>query len=1055
MSATSATLVPPAQGVPHRAGSPTIAREAAAISQTADEILRAVQRTIHELRRPRATYRVQFNREFTFRDAAELVPYWDALGISDVYASPYLKAVTGSTHGYDIVDHSTLNPDLGTADDFESFTAALDAHEMGHILDFVPNHMGVGTDENTWWQDVLENGPGSRYASFFDIDWNPLKPDLEYKVLLPVLGEQFGQVLESGQLRLEFSEGAFYVRYYNRRFPIAPTSFATVLRHRLDELTAKMPPDDPHFLEYQSILTALAHLPSRTETDPVQLEERNREKEIIKRRLQRLNDECPPLGDWIRENVALFNGREGDPRSFDLLDGLLDEQSYRLSFWRVAADEINYRRFFDVNELAAVCMERPEVFESAHAYVFRLLQQGQLDGLRIDHADGLYDPTAYLWQLQERRFLQLCRDEFERRFGAPADDQPDRDDLSPSIAWPELETTLKERFAALRATDPCSPVLCPLYLVVEKILERNERLPDNWPIHGSTGYDFLNDVNGLFVSGANLKASNAVYAKFVGGKPNFSEIVYEAKRLILRASMSSELHMLGHYLDRISERNRWTRDFTLHGLIQALREVVACFPVYRTYTVGSGVLERDRRYVEQAVARAKRRSPETSGAVFDFVRDVLLLQGADALSDDERRERQSFIGRFQQFTGPMMAKAVEDTSFYRFNRLVSLNEVGGDPERFGVGVAEFHQHNLERQSQRPFAMLATTTHDTKRSEDVRARIDVLSEIPEEWRRRTSHWTRWNKRKKCKVDGELAPSRNDEYLLYQALLGTWPFDPPHGDALQMYVARIQQYMTKAAREAKSVSSWIAPNEAYERAILDFIEAILCDDPMSAFRSDFEPFAREIATCGMWNALGQTLLKLTSPGVPDIYQGTELWEFSLVDPDNRHKVDYEARRRMLDELNTRRKEPADRKSLAAELVAAAADGRIKMLIHLEALEFRRRFPELFTSGEYVPVQTAGSRADQICAFIRRTKIDVALVVVPRLMAQVSEPPRAAPVGSEIWSDTTLLLPGEFKHVRWKNLLTGEETAAGEEASLAVREVLRTFPVGLLKGSFSHEI
>lgn len=1041
-----------------------IAGQIPALSQIVDDLVHDVERSLQSQRWPNSTYRVQFNREFTFRHAAELVPYWKALGVSDIYASPYLKAVKGSTHGYDIVDHSVVNPDMGTFDDFHVFTAALAAHGMGHIVDCVPNHMGVGSDENAWWQDVLENGPGSRYALFFDIDWNPPVRDLQFKVLLPVLGEQFGTVLEDGQLRLEFQNGTFFIRYYNRRFPVAPKSYSMVLQHRLDELVAAMPPDDPNFLEYQSILTALSHLPSRTETDPAKLEERTREKEIIKRRLQRVCEDCPPLRDQIYQNVEIFNGRPGEPRSFDLLDSLLREQAYRLSFWRVASDEINYRRFFDVNQLAAICMERPDVFERAHELVFQLLEQGHVSGLRIDHADGLYDPTAYLWQLQERRFLQLCRVEFVRRCVeserelAPADrdavEAPSAEDSRvDECEWSVVEAALKARFLKLRESDPHAAVIRPLYLIVEKILERNERLPQPWPVHGSTGYDFLNDVNGLFVAGQNARLFDAAYAKFVGSKTNFAELVYEAKRLILRASMSSELHVLGHSLDRLSERNRWTRDFTLHGLVQALREVIACFPVYRTYTVGGGVLERDRRYVEQAISRAKRRNPEVSSAVFDFLRQVLLFQGLESLSEEEISLRQNFVGRFQQLTGPMMAKSVEDTVYYRFNRLVSLNEVGGDPERFGVGVDEFHQLNIERLVQRPLAMLSTATHDTKRSEDVRARINVLSEMPDEWKHRTSQWARWNKRKKTKLDGDLVPSRNDEYLLYQTLIGTWPFESPHGDALAEYVGRIQEYMTKAVREAKQVSSWVAPNEPYERALLTFIESILCDEPLSAFRVDFEPFVQKIAGCGLWNSLAQTLLKLTSPGIPDIYQGTELWHFRLVDPDNRRNVDYQSRIESLTALQATPRGGSGRFNVAAELIANAIDGRIKLFVHGETLAFRRRCPDLFTTGEYHPVEATGTQAAHVCSFLRRRGNDAALIVVPRLNWQLSGTRQSAPTGSETWGDTALRIPKGFQARMWRNVFTDETVTVKAGDSVLVADLLRLFPVGLLEGTSSN--
>ncbi len=1020
-------------------------------SQFVDRLICLVQQRLEDQRRPRATYRVQFHSEFKFQAATEQIPYWKSLGISDVYASPYLKAVPGSKHGYDIVDHSTLNPDVGNADDFHRFTDALDANGMGHILDWVPNHMGVSCDDNPWWQDVLENGPGSKHSSYFDIDWNPPKTDLQGKVLLPVLGEQFGKVLESGQLKLEFQNGTFLVRYYSRRFPISPPTYRQILQYKLDELSTILPNDDPNALEFHSILTAVSHLPSASEMNSMSREERYREQEIIKRRLQRVCEECPPLRDRIYQNVEAFNGKVGDPASFDLLDKLLAEQSYRLSFWRVAADEINYRRFFDVNELAAVCMERPEVFEDAHAFVFRLLDEGLVDGLRIDHADGLYDPTAYLWQLQERRFLQICHAEFAKITTSTTEISPEEQsavEREPHFEWPEIESGLKQRFASLRETDKNSIVLKPLYLVVEKILERNERLPQNWPIHGSTGYDFVNDVNGLFVEGKNARKFEAIYSKFAEIRTEFEELVYEAKRLILRASMSSELHVLGHSLDRISERSRWTRDFTLHGLIQALREVIACFPVYRTYTVGCGILERDRRYVEQAIARAKRRNHDISSAIFDFVREVLLLEKTESLPEEELRLRQGFVGRFQQLTGPMMAKAVEDTTFYRYNRLVSLNEVGGDPQRFGVSVEEFHQLNLERLSQRPFAMLATSTHDTKRSEDVRARIDVLSEMPDEWKRRVSQWGRWNKRKKQKLDGDIVPSRNDEYLLYQILVGTWPQEPPHGDDLTNYVSRIQQYMIKAVREAKQDSSWIAPNEPYEQETATFVATILCDSPLSAFRVDFEPWARQIAQCGMWNSLSQTLLKLTSPGIPDIYQGTELWDLSLVDPDNRRSVDYERRSQLLGELRDHVADAAKRPQFASDLLQSAGDGRIKLFVHLIALELRRRHPELLTTGAYVPVQVTGSRAAHVCAFIRRSGSGAAIVLVPRLVGGLASPLGTAPIGSEVWKDTAIILPAELASQSWKNLFTGETIEA--KTSLPVSQILERFPVGLLEAA-----
>lgn len=996
-------------------------------------------------RGPRATYRVQFHREFTFRAAQELAEYWESLGISHLYGSPYLKAVSGSRHGYDTVDHASLNPELGTPGDLQALTAALRQRGLGQILDFVPNHMGVGTDQNAWWQDVLENGPSSRYANFFDIDWRPLKFDLRDKVLLPVLGDQFGQVLESGQLRLEFQEGTFFLICYDRRYPLSPKSYLLILGYRLDELAQRFPPDMPHVLEYQSILTAIGHLPPRSATDSAQREEREREKEVIKRRLQRLCEESRELAEWIQENVRLYNGEPGRPESYDLLDKLLQEQAYRLSYWRVAADEINYRRFFDVNELAAICMERPEVFAQSHALALRLLESGVIDGLRIDHADGLFDPTAYLWRLQEERWVQLCRRDWE--LARIPVDESGHPAAEGNGEWPWWEVELRREFQTRQGAGAAG-FPRPLYLVVEKILEHNERLPENWPVHGTTGYDFLNDVNGLLVESGNARKLSAIYSRFVGHATEFSQLAYEAKLLILRVSMSSELQVLAHQLDRISERNRWTRDFTLHGLIQALREVIACFPVYRTYTRTGPVLDRDRRYIEQAVARAKRRNPALTVAVFDFIRRVLLLE-VEAVARGETRQLQAFVGRFQQFTGPVMAKAVEDTAFYRYHRLISLNEVGCAPEQFGISLAEFHRRNQDRQAQQPEGMLATSTHDTKRSEDVRARIHVLSEIPDLWKSHLSNWTRWNKRKKVKVENELAPSRNDEYLLYQTLLGTWPLEVPRGDALERYRSRIQQYMLKAVREAKQNSSWIAPRQEYEQALQTFIDALLSESPLSAFRVDFEPFAAQVAQCGMWNSLSQTLLKLTSPGVPDIYQGSEMWEFLLVDPDNRGAVDYarrcEAVREMQGILAAGENE---RRDYVQSLWRNLPDGRLKLWLHVVSLQLRKSAGDLFTTGRYVPLETTGERADRVCAFVRQNSMQTVVVVVSRLTAGLLMNQSAAPLGAEFWKETAVLCPASLIGARWRNVLTGEKIAMPAAGALQLGEIFSSLPVALLQ-------
>lgn len=1013
-----------------------------AAQETASKIIERLRERLVQEPLPVATYRIQFHKGFTFRDAAKRIAYLKALGVSHIYASPFLKATSGSTHGYDIVDHSQLNPELGGQDGFDHYVAVLKQHGLQQILDLVPNHMGVGTDENPWWQDVLENGQSSPYSTCFDIEWHPLKQDLLNKVLLPVLGDQFGKILEDGQLVLRFEDGIFWLDYHGRKFPLAPRSYGDLLGHRIAELESLLGAEQPAFLEYQSILTAIGHLPPRDETNPERLVERQREKEVIKRRIARLCEEEPRIKAFIVENLNAFNGRRGEPQSFDLLDNLLQGQAYRLSFWRVASDEINYRRFFDVNELAAICMERPEVFDRAHPLVLQLLESDQIHGLRIDHADGLFDPTTYLWQLQEKRFLQRCRSLLGEVLGERSEDA---DGMAPT--WEQIEIPLREFFGSLRADRRMDPLIHSLYLVVEKILEGNEKLPDDWPVHGTTGYEFLNHLNDLYVDSSHAKEFDSLYSRFIGRMVDFHNLVSESKRLIMRVSMSSELNSLGHQLDRISERRRASRDFTLNGLTYALREVVSLFPIYRTYTTAAGVLDRDRRYVEQSVARAKRKNPAMNMAVFDFIRDVLLLADQESLSEEERRERLVFIGRFQQFTGPMMAKAVEDTAFYNYNRLVSINEVGGDPAHFGDSVATFHRLNQERQASRPHALLATATHDTKRSEDVRARINLLSEIPKEWKERLTRWTRWNKRKKTKVDGELAPGRNDEYLLYQTLAGSWPFESPRGEALHQYTHRIQQYMKKAASEAKANTSWIAPNEAYENALQDFVAAILSDEPESAFRTDFEPFATRIARWGIWNSISQVTVKLTSPGIPDIYQGTELWDFSLVDPDNRRPVDYDLRERWLKELDERGSNRDHGQALADELLRNANDGRIKLLVTSRMLRLRCEFPDLFTRGAYVPLDVRGAQEKHICAFARTWQDHVAVVIAPRMIATLLGESTSPPIGPATWSDTSVRLPAEIARGSFSDLFTGREIGGSGAGEFSVGDVLQSFPVSVL--------
>ncbi len=989
---------------------------------------------------PVATYRLQFNRAFTFRDATDVVPYLEALGISDIYASSYLAARAGSMHGYDIADHNRLNPEIGTVEEYECFSTALQARGMGQILDVVPNHMGIAAGCNPWWNDVLENGPGSPYAGFFDIDWDPVKRELASKVLLPILGDQYGRVLENQELTLEYADGGFSLRYYDTRLPIAPRSTTLILRHRLEALTGLLGESHPHLQEYQSIITALTNLPGRTETDPERIRERLREKQVIRRRLARLTEECEAVRASLKETVRVFNGKRGESRSFDLLDRLLADQAYRLSYWRVAAEEINYRRFFDINDLAAIRMEDPNVFREAHRLILTLVEEGKVTGLRMDHPDGLFDPPRYFQALQRERFAQVVR---ARLLPGAAQFRPNR----------ETEVGLAtEEFERHCEADPTRSGCRPLYLLAEKILARGERLPGTWAIHGTTGYEFLNLVGGLLVDGANEKAMTTTYTAFTGQRTPYADLVYESKQLIMRVSMSSELNVLGHALDRLSERNRYSRDFTLNSLTHALREVIACFPVYRTYIDGRSaeVSLQDRACVEVAVAFAKRRNPTTSVSVFDFVKDTLLLRYPENADEAYRENQRAFVGKFQQVTAPVTAKGIEDTAFYRFNRLVSLNEVGGEPDHFGLPVEEFHKQCQARQEKWSASLSATSTHDTKRSEDVRARISVLSEMPREWRAAVGRWHRWNRRHATEVDGRPAPDRNDEYLLYQTLIGAWPLAPMEGDALAAFTSRMQQYLLKAAKEAKVNTSWINPNEGYDEALRSFAARILEPGSANRFLADFTAFQGFIARLGMVNSLAQTLIKITAPGVPDFYQGTEVWDFNLVDPDNRRPVDFALRAALLAGLQERIS-AGEVANLARELVDHWPDNRIKLYTIHRALTCRRRIADVFQAGAYVPLRAEGACKDHLCAFARQAEGRTVLTVVPRLTAGLTDNGARLPLGRDLWGDTWLALPEALPQGPYTNLFTGVEIGGDEHESvphLVAGEILADFPVSLLE-------
>ncbi len=963
----------------------------------------------HSLRIPISTYRLQFNNSFTFLDAAQLIPYLHQLGITDCYASPYLKATPGSPHGYDVVDPTVLNPEIGTETDYQVFITTLHDHEMGQLLDVVPNHMGIAASTNTWWQDVLENGPSSHYATFFDIDWTPVKPELENRVLLPILGDQYGIILENQEIVLHYDDGQFFLRYYEHRLPLDPSTWTNILSLRQDDLIHILGESSPHLQEYQSIITALSHLPGRTETDPERIAERYREKEVIRRRLSSVVSEHEPLKFFLTEILHVLNGSKNSPSSFDLLDELVSNQAYRLAFWRVAGEEINYRRFFDINQLAAIRMEQPAVFQEAQQKIFDLVSSGAVNGLRIDHVDGLYDPQGYLAQWQ---------------------------------------TWAAQQFHTLPDTQGRV-----FYLLVEKILGTGEQLNPEWPVHGTTGYGFLSLVNHLFVHPSHQRQLEQIYTRFTKQPFHYEDLIYHCKKLIMTSSMAGEINALGHELNVLSEQNRRSRDFTLNSLIYAIREIIACFSVYRTYirpNSNEAITDRDRAYIRLAVARAKRRNPALSNLVFDFIRDVLMNttpQNSAPLDWDIIRP---FVMKFQQTTSPVTAKGVEDTAFYQYNRLTSLNEVGGEPQHFGLTVSTFHHSMQERAEHWPWSLSSTSTHDTKRSEDIRARINVLSEIPTEWRNRLRTWNRLNKKAAHRLEEQLVPSRNEEYLMYQTLLGVWPFGSISDAGRVQLLERLQTYMIKALREAKVTSSWLNPDEAYEHAVLKFLARILSPKEKNAFLEDFLPFQSRVASYGIYNSLSQVLIKTLAPGVPDFYQGTELWDLTLVDPDNRGLVDFAFYKNRLAELQDLQQQlnPVE---LIQFLFKHADNGLIKMHMTQTTLQYRKYHSSLFLHGTYCPLEVHGERAEHICGFLRQDDHKACLAIFPRLLTQIIPDPTTLPVGETVWGKTRISLPPSLGTQSFRNVFTQEIVAPQNESDmleLPIATLFSHYPFALLE-------
>ncbi len=888
---------------------------------------------------PLATYRLQLQPSFGFDDAAALAPYLAALGVTHVYTSPILQAAPGSTHGYDVVDHSQVNEELGGAQAHARMCDAFATAGLGQVLDIVPNHMAITTG-NTWWADVLENGPSSRWAGHFDVDWEGPESKLRNMVLIPVLADHYGRVLERGDLVLERGGGAFAVHYFEHRFPVSPATFGLPLSLAAADLAATGQGDDD---ELEFLAAAFTALPPATATDALSARNRHRDKEVLKRALSRLCSERPEVAATVDAAVAHINAEP------DLLDSLLERQNYRLAYWRTAGRELDYRRFFDITSLAGLRMEDPQVFADTHALVLAWVADGVVDGLRIDHPDGLRDPEAYLARLRQE---------------APG-------------AW----------------------------VVVEKILEGDEALPRRWPVDGTTGYDVLNHLGGIFVDPAGEEPLSAAYTDFTGESTDWEEVAHTKKHLVMGEVLVADLNRLTHLLVAVCEASRRYRDFTRHELHEVLIETIAAFGVYRTYVrPGQEIADDDEAHLSAALKAATARRNDLDPELFQLLGRVLR-------GDLEGLAAAALLLRFQQVTGPVMAKAIEDTAFYSFSRLVSLNEVGGDPSRFGIGPDDLHDILTARQQNWPSAMSASSTHDTKRSEDVRARIALLSEIPDDFARVARRWSQANERHRTTLaDGLVGPDRNLEWLLYQTLVGAWPLS----------VERLVPYAEKATREAKVHTSWTDPDPAYDDAVRHFVEQMLADD---GFVASLEAFVAPLIPLGRVNALGAQLVKLTAPGVPDLYQGSEVWDLSLVDPDNRRPVDFAERARLLAGL--------DRASLE-DIEQGADQGLAKLHATRVALGVRRRLPDAFgpgPSGRYRALMPAGEAGGHVFAFSRG---GVVAVVVPRLVVGLDQ--RGG------WGDTSVELP--FGH--WRNELAGGAVTGG---AVSLEALLGTFPVALL--------
>ena len=1003
------------------------------LMEKADLYFEAERKEGHErpLRRPSTTYRLQVHKDFNLEHVTAIVDYLNQLGISDIYLSPFLSARPGSVHGYDVFDYRRINAEVGDTASHKRMVERLDKLNMGRVLDVVPNHMGI-SGSNPYWMDVLELGKQSPSARFFDIDWKPTPRNPKGRLVLPILESDYGEVLECGKLTVSRDGGRFVILYHDRALPIHPKSTAPILEAHLGTLTELLKTDDPDLLEYRSILDSVRSLPEINSTAPNDLKRLVNERDVLPQRLGRLLTSNPKLSESIDKILQSLRGRPGEPSSFDALHALLEAQIYRLASWRVAAEEINHRRFFDVSELAGIRAEDPKVFEATHAMILEWVEQGGVTGLRIDHPDGLADPQAYLVRLQEHLLIQACQKHWE------AEGRQGR--------WSTIARRLRYRFRDEAGSPDSRDFVRRFPVVAEKILTGDEPLPQDWPIDGTVGYEFLNALNGLFVDPLAAQSLDETYRLFVGDATSFETMLADAKGSIARTSLASEVSRLSRSLERITAVDRSARDFTPTSLQAALITTLEAFPVYRNYVrPNAPITDIDRIHLETAFAQAKRQAPGIDRKVFTFLHDLLFDKDLVSANAEERCARKEFVRRFQQVTGPLQAKGLEDTTFYRYVPLLSLNEVGGEPSKFGVSPEEFHARNIDRLKNWPGGFNTTSTHDTKRGEDARARINLISERPTEWADRLEHWASMNARHKLQVTKGIGPDARDELILYQTLIGSWPFDQGPDDVPRVFIERVQCYVVKAAREAKLKTSWTDPDPSYAESLAKFVETILTSGDCRAFRESFLAFLQPIARLGVVNSLAQTVLKVISPGVADTYQGSELWNFDMVDPDNRRPVDYGVRRELLDSFRQVLGDGArSAESLAAQLIRAPSDGAIKLFVLSRLLFERRSNPDLYLHGDYFPLSAKGPKAEHIVAVERRLKDRRVIAVVPRLSGSLYGWQATETLfDPRVWEGTSIEL-GPDAPSEARDILTERRVEIPTEGRIGLSTLFSTLPV-----------